>query len=304
MGTNIITPKFIERMRSSDYQGTSYAFAEIVDNSFDAEATEVKIISIEKRDARNRRYIDEILFSDNGTGMDDVTLNHCLTFAFGTNDNIDEIVIKKKIGKFGMGLPNASISQCKKIEVFSKTPNTTWRSKRLDIQELKDKDATELDDIEETSLPSYYEQVKAIIDKEKGTIVSWKECDRLDRQFAKTLYERAESILGRVFRYHLAKGLKIILEIYEFNETENTYNATFSPKHIVLNDPLFLTPNSYITRFLWQESRRDESIEEKRDPATYYSKFILGLSQEESLPTNIKNEDHSYIHRFEWKNKE
>src|SRR5690606_38123059 len=196
------------------------------------------------------------------------------------------------------------MSECRKLEVFSKTPNTTWRSKRLDIQELKDKDATELDDIEETSLPSYYEQVKAIIDKEKGTIVSWKECDRLDRQFAKTLYERAESILGRVFRYHLAKGLKIILEIYEFNETENTYNATFSPKHIVLNDPLFLTPNSYITRFLWQESRRDESIEEKRDPATYYSKFILGLSQEESLPTNIKNEDHSYIHRFEWKNKE
>src|SRR5688500_134944 len=99
MSTNIITPKFIEKMRSSDYQSTSYALAEIIDNSFDADATLVKVICIEKRDSQNKRYIDEILFSDNGNGMDDEDLNNCLTFAYGTNEDIVEVVRKKKIGK-------------------------------------------------------------------------------------------------------------------------------------------------------------------------------------------------------------
>ena len=108
MGTQIITPKFIERMRSSDYQNTSFAFAELIDNSIDAGANTVDIICIEKRDKQGKRYIDEILFCDDGDGMNDETLNNCLTFAYGTNDDLDHTIKHKKIGKFGMGLPISS----------------------------------------------------------------------------------------------------------------------------------------------------------------------------------------------------
>lgn len=302
MATNIITPKFIERMRSSDYQGTSYAFAEIIDNSFDAESNLVRITAIEKRDPQNRRVIDEIIFSDNGYGMDFNTLNHCLTFAYGTNDNIDDVMKKKKIGKFGMGLPNASISQCKKIAVYSKQISDDWHLKTMDIESLVNNDSTNLDDAITTSLPEHLYNVNAVIDIDKGTIVSWKECDRLDRQYADTLFKRSEGILGRVFRHYLAKGCKLELAIYLHNEIDNSYIMQ-SINSITLNDPLFLTPNAYITKALRNSSARDEALEEKYDPSVYYGKFVNGLSENESRPTNNKYEDYSFIHSFEWKGK-
>jgi hypothetical protein len=302
MATNIITPRFIERMRSSDYQSTSYAFAEIIDNSFDAEANTVRITSIEKRDAQNKKYIDEIIFSDDGSGMDYHTLNNCLTFAYGTNDDMTEVMKSKKIGKFGMGLPNSSISQCKVVEVFSKQASNDWHSKKLNIKHLVDTRSTELDDCIIHPLPKYYHDVDVVLDHEKGTIVSWKECDRLDRQYAETLYKRSEGILGRLFRYYLAKGCKIELAIYLYNVNDNSYIKQ-SLDSIILNDPLFLTPNAYITKSLKLASIKDASIDEKFDPATYYGKFVNGLSENESFPTNIKYEDYSFIHKFEWKGK-
>lgn len=304
MATSIITPKFIEKMRSSDYQSTSYAFAELIDNSFDAEATKIRITSIERRDQHNKRYIDEIIFSDNGTGMDDEVLNNCLTFAYGTNDDLDQVMARKKIGKFGMGLPNSSISQCTYVQVFSKQPNTVWRRKYMNIAELTASNSIELHDAVPHELPAYYSETNSIVDVNTGTIVSWKNCDQLDRQFADTLYKRSEGVLGRLFRHHLANGGEISLAIYLYNPEEDSYIEQ-TTRSVVVNDPLFLTPKSFITKFLRECSAKDEAIEDERlDPATYYRKFVTGLPEGESLPTSKKLEDYSYTHSFEWKGKQ
>ncbi len=300
MPTNIITPEFIQMMRSSDYQGTSYAFAELIDNSFDANAQSIKLICIEKRDADNKRYIDEILFCDDGEGMDDQTLNNCLTFAYGTNRNIDALIESKKIGKFGMGLPNSSISQCERVEVYSKQVDLTWRRKYLDIKELLDNESTELPESCEEELPKHFSDIGAIIDENKGTIVSWKRCDRLDRRYSSTLFNRTEPILGRLFRYHLSLGKSISLLTFQYNSADQTYLLE-DPRKVVLYDPLFLKPNTYLTKILKEESRRDNSIEDAtNDPATYYSKFVEGLADDESRPTNQRLEDHTYTHNFKW----
>lgn len=304
MGTQIITAKFIERMRSSDYQNTSYAFAELIDNSFDAGATTVDIICIEKRDRHGKRFIDEILFCDDGYGMDDETLNNCLTFAYGTNDDMEATIKHKKIGKFGMGLPNSSISQCRLIQVYSKTETSKWRSKVLDIGKLVKDESTELPTFEQKILPKYFDEVNAIINSKRGSIISWQDCDRLDRQFSSTLYKRSEGILGRLFRYHLANGKKINLRTFQYSHEEDSYTIE-STIEVILNDPLFLTPNAYISKVLLEESKRDFSItDEKNDPSTYYKKFINGLKENESIPTNEKYEDHSFKIPFEWRGRE
>ena len=303
MGTQIITAKFIERMRSSDYQNTSFAFAELIDNSFDAGANTVDIICIEKRDKQGKRYIDEILFCDDGHGMNDETLNNCLTFAYGTNDDLEHTMKHKKIGKFGMGLPNSSISQCRLIQVYSKTEKSDWRSKTLDIEKLIKETSTELPEFEKCKLPKYYAEVNAIVNDKKGSIVSWKDCDRLDRQFASTLYKRCEGILGRLFRYHLANGKKINLRTYKHNSDDNTYIDDPSIE-VTVNDPLFLTANAYITKALKESSVRDNSIsDENLDPSTYYKKFVQGLDENESLPTSEKLEEQSFKFPFEWTGK-
>jgi hypothetical protein len=303
MSTPLITPRFIERMRSSDYQNTSYAFAELIDNSFDAGATNIDIICIEKRDKHGKRFIDEILFCDDGEGMDDMTLNNCLTFAFGTNDDIEATIKHKKIGKFGMGLPNSSISQCRHIEVYSKTEISAWRSKVLDIAKLIKDGTTELPSFERKELPKYFDEVNAVLNTMKGTIISWKDCDRLDRQFSSTLYKRSEGILGRLFRYHLAHGKKITLRTFQYSRDEDSYTCEPSIE-VVVNDPLFLTPNSYITKALRESSVRDNSLDPNLDPSTYYKKFIPGVGLNESLPTSEKYEDHSYKFQFEWRGRE
>jgi len=304
MGTQIITAKFIERMRSSDYQNTSYAFAELIDNSFDAGANSIDIICIEKRDRHGKRFIDEILFCDDGDGMEDETLNNCLTFAYGTNDDLEHTIKHKKIGKFGMGLPNSSISQCRLIQVYSKTETSDWRSKVLDIEKLVKETSTELPTFEKTKLPKYFDEVNAILNSKKGSIVSWKDCDRLDRQFSSTLYKRSEGILGRLFRYHLANGKKIKLRTFQFSQEENSYTSEPSIE-VVVNDPLFLTPNAYITKALRLQSVRDFGITDERfDPSTYFKKFIQGLDVNESLPTSEKLEEQSYKFPFEWRGRE
>ena len=58
---------FIERQRSSGYRSTVYAMAEIVDNSVDAKASEIKIVLSEKEShtgSRSRTSLDKIFFLD------------------------------------------------------------------------------------------------------------------------------------------------------------------------------------------------------------------------------------------------
>ena len=64
MSKTFFNHRALVSQRSSGYKNTTYAIAELLDNAFDAQASEVKVIFIEKRDESNRKYIDEILICD------------------------------------------------------------------------------------------------------------------------------------------------------------------------------------------------------------------------------------------------
>ena len=112
-------PKHIEKQRSSGYKSTVYALAEIVDNSIDAKAKKIDVHFCEKTilgHARaERKRLHEIIVTDDGCGMTPSQLNSCLVFAEGSGSE------SGRIGTFGMGLPNSSISVCRKVEVYSRT---------------------------------------------------------------------------------------------------------------------------------------------------------------------------------------
>ncbi len=109
----------VAAMRDNGYKNTAYAVAELIDNSIQAGATQVELLAGEVEELvqqRKRSRIKEIAVLDNGCGMDSKTLRIALQFGNGSR-----LGDRSGIGRFGMGLPSASISQAQRVEVWSWT---------------------------------------------------------------------------------------------------------------------------------------------------------------------------------------
>ena len=182
---------------------------------------------------RPQKQISQIIVLDDGNGMNENDLKTSLQFGNGTKLDAD-----KGIGKFGIGLPNASVSQCKKVEVY------TWQKNKslytyLDIDEVKENKQQNINDVEEKNLPEKIrEEIKL---KDSGTAIVWSNCDRLDIARGDTLYRRMSKKLCRVFRHYLDKNSKFKQKI---NISYKVVEGDFE-EELVPNDPMYLSvPNN------------------------------------------------------------
>lgn len=300
MENSYFTYKALESQRSSGYRNTTYALAELIDNSFDANANQCKAIFIEKRGGDGKKYIEEILVSDDGEGMDDGTLALCLKFGGGTNFNNDEVVTHKRMGKFGYGLPNASLSQCPNVEVISWKKKGGQKKSKLILAELREAESITVPPIEPLSFPDYYKKIDAVINNEHGTIISWKNCDKLSNSKAETIMAKSQELLGLLYRHLLASGKSIELVNFEASST-NDY-AVVSKFFVKKNDPLFLMADTVIAGHLHDAANRPIGQTPERDPAKYYKKF--SKDKDSCLPTNVKVEDECGLFTFSWRGKD
>src|SRR5262245_9997055 len=108
--------KFIQATRDSGYKGTASAISELVDNSIQAGATRIAISVTATTSGEEDKAI-EVSVLDNGCGMDPFTLRQALRFGGSTRFGD-----RSGLGRYGMGLPNASLSQTRRVVVY------TWRS--------------------------------------------------------------------------------------------------------------------------------------------------------------------------------
>ena len=107
-------------MRDTGYRDAAAALAEIIDNSVQAQATRVEVLIAEKEMrvvSKASWQADRIAVLDNGTGMTSEVLIAALQFGNGAYKQDHS-----GIGKFGMGLPQSSISQCRRVDVW------TWQN--------------------------------------------------------------------------------------------------------------------------------------------------------------------------------
>src|SRR5438445_7757320 len=103
---------FILATRDAGYRNLSSALAELLDNSIQAGANCVRVF-LNGEDIQ----CSEIAVLDNGKGMEAETLRTALQFGGTTRFND-----RSGQGRFGMGLPNSSLSQAMRLEVY------TWQS--------------------------------------------------------------------------------------------------------------------------------------------------------------------------------
>ena len=102
-------PLLIESMRSLGYSFDT-AIADLIDNSVSAEAKNISILLDPSDDP-------QLIIFDDGQGMDSSTLEEALRFGSRGPSEIRNV---NDLGRFGLGLKSASLSQCRRLVVASK----------------------------------------------------------------------------------------------------------------------------------------------------------------------------------------
>lgn len=195
-------PVLMESTRAIGYNLDS-AIADIVDNSIAAGSKNVDISFFP---------IDGAFISilDNGHGMDSNALNSAMQY--GSKNPVD-VRDAKDLGRFGLGLKTASLSQCKCLTVISKQGNIV-EGRRWDLDYVAETGLWSLivlDDQEIASVP----QSDALMAYESGTLVVWQKLDRLkagEINFEQALGRKIDGVrehLALVFHRYLSgeKGI-------------------------------------------------------------------------------------------------
>jgi hypothetical protein len=282
--------------RAAGYKNTAYALAELIDNSFDANADIVRVILLEKTN-NGRRKVEEILVLDDGSGMSKDVLQGSLQFGNTTNNNIDEVVKTRRKGKFGYGLPNASLSQCQNIRVFSWKKSSDVNFVYLDLEELKRTESIEIPSVTKQEFPPYYKGIIGDIPN-SGTLVSWGNCDRLSHVRGESIIKHSSEILGRLYRHLLVSGKNVEFSVFEYMPTQKAYRQQGVTFKLRPNDPLFLMSDTVISSSLWAESLSGKAVGKS---AEIYEKYVSAVDK--CLPTSAKLREHCFSFGFSWQGK-
>ena len=162
-------PVLVESTRSIGYSFET-AVADIIDNSISAAATDIRISFMSKEPQWLR-------IEDNGHGMTEAELETAMRYGIHSPGDTRS---KDDLGRFGLGLKTASLSQCRKLSVMSKRNGRVaaacwdmdyiiqtgeWSLQLWSGDEVKD-------------LPGY----PFLEAHESGTVVLWQNFDRLQQE--------------------------------------------------------------------------------------------------------------------------
>ena len=234
----------LNALRQAGYRSTATAVAELVDNSIEAGADKIDIIALSEDvflSNRTSSQVTTIAVLDNGDGMNEETLASCLSMGWGTR-----LETRDGLGRFGFGLKGSSISQARRVEVYSWTsPGKVMRA-HLDLDEIKENSLSTLSEPVTANLPDWL--VSACPEKleDKGTLVLWSNMDNLDLKRPETLVNRLNGELCRIYRHFLDDdddyGTKRNITVHSVQRGQKRI-AKSSP--LLANDPLYLlTPNN------------------------------------------------------------
>jgi hypothetical protein len=198
--------RFIEATRDSGYKNTAAAVAELIDNSFEANASVVEVYIDELYVDANREL--KVTVSDDGHGMIPSVLRLALQFGGSTRFNS-----RAGVGRYGMGLPNSSLSQARRVDVYSWTQSAVVWWSYLDVDEI----ATGAIQSVPKPIRARLKAVREVNESPHGTIVVWSKCDRLNHKKVKTLAAKLHAELGKTFRKQIYDGktLKINGEVVQ-----------------------------------------------------------------------------------------
>lgn len=211
----------MESTRSIGYS-LQAAIADIVDNSIAADAHNINI----QFPRTNHEYLTIL---DDGFGMNREELEAAMVYG---SKPISEVREGKDLGRFGLGLKMASLSQCRSLTVVSKQDELISCAK-WDLDFVKEQKKWML------QLPQYTDifhikEVEDLLKLKSGTLVIWEKLDLLlqsanndvESDILKKNLSDVESHLSLVFHRYL--------NYYERIE-ENSFDLSHIPLNIICN---------------------------------------------------------------------
>lgn len=236
-----------ESIRYSDYKSIENAIAEIIDNSIEAHGLNISILFNSAISPKTgKKEINSIAFLDDGKGMESDILHRCLSFGDGTRKD------RKGMGRFGVGLAQASLYACTRVEVYSWVNDSAPLVVYLDHDLMKKGQQNKIEFPKVATIPSEYFSFYKSKKFKSGTLVIWKNIDKSPVKQTHSLMTRLEKYLGQVYRYFISsERVKI-----ELIDNENKAHTTI----VKPRDPLFLMETDY---FL---AARDQSMKKSYLP--------------------------------------
>jgi hypothetical protein len=195
-------PSLIESMRSLGYSFPS-AIADLLDNSITAKASKIDIISEPSSDP-------SLIIFDNGCGMTKDKLYEAMRYG---SSNPLETRNEDDLGRFGLGLKSASLSQCRKLVVISKKDNQingySW-----DLDYVIETKAWMLKGFSDDELDAY-PYIELLDSVEHGTYIYLSEFDRIKEgtsNISETFNKHLDDMINHlalVFHRFIDEGLEI-----------------------------------------------------------------------------------------------
>ncbi|NDQ55752.1 MAG: ATP-binding protein [Acidipila sp.] len=178
-----------------------HAVADLVDNSIAASASRVVI------DLKWAGPDSWVRVADNGTGMSGTTITEAMRFGSERDYELDDL------GKFGLGLKTASLSQCRRLTVASRVDRNQRRIevRRWDLDLVEKSNRWE---IEILGSDERHDNLVEPLQEQTGTVVLWESLERVlkyrvawGESSKNALYKLAEQLdqhLGMVFHRFLS----------------------------------------------------------------------------------------------------
>ena len=252
----------IEAMRDSGYKDTDHALAELIDNSVEATSTLIEVIAVETPPdpdvPYSRAKVSEIAVIDDGHGMSSTVLRRALKFGDGTRRDRTQ----RGIGRFGVGLPQSSISQCKRVDVW------TWNNGvdnalhcYLDLHEINENGVQVVPQPDPLPVPDQWRSVAANTGAPSGTMVVWSQLDRVRWSGGSKTLERTGELCGRIYRKFIAdeqRPVQIDMVLASAPSRSDGVLVEQKRRTCLPNDPLYLmvpssTPPPFDNRPMFTE---------------------------------------------------
>lgn len=217
---------FVESMRNTHYKHTGTALDELVDNSIEAGASDIHIAFGYESKSSNKPSALAVV--DNGHGMVPEMIR--LAAAWGGTHRQDQ---RTGFGRFGFGLPSASVNQARRFTIFSKTDGGSWHCVAIDLDEIRDGKHTDtsgkvhVPEVQAGNLPKWISEYmqKNDLSEAHGTVVLWEKMDRTKWSTTAGMTKNLLQHFGITYRNYVDK-----------------VNLVLDGTRVDPMDPLFTTP--------------------------------------------------------------